>query len=65
MDCVFQKESLAARKLLDEEHTDEGIIYARDDNGQYILGRIGNHNVVLCAPVPGNPGSIEASKSLR
>ncbi|CAH0053832.1 unnamed protein product [Clonostachys solani] len=58
--CVLQKEYYAAKKLLDEEYTDAGITHARDDNGQYILGRIGKHNVVLCVPTPGFSGSIEA-----
>ncbi|CAI6094753.1 unnamed protein product [Clonostachys chloroleuca] len=58
--CVFQKESLAARKLLYEEYTDEGIIYARDDNGQYILGRIGNHNVLRLVLLVGIGGGVKS-----
>ncbi|CAG9953292.1 unnamed protein product, partial [Clonostachys rosea f. rosea IK726] len=40
MDLRPKKEYFAAKKLLDELYTDTGITHARNDNGQYILGRI-------------------------
>jgi hypothetical protein len=48
--CALKTELDAAHKMLDENHG-EGLGHGSDDN-YYILGKIGNHNVVLtCLPM--------------
>ncbi|KAK4242978.1 vegetative incompatibility protein HET-E-1 [Corynascus novoguineensis] len=44
--CAITTEFVAARAFLDEEH-DGPCQVAQHDNNSYVLGKIGNHNVVI------------------
>ncbi|KAG7420528.1 Vegetative incompatibility protein HET-E-1 [Fusarium oxysporum f. sp. raphani] len=44
--CALTIESVAAQALLDEEHKGPRAV-ALNDNNNYALGRIGNHNIVI------------------
>lgn len=46
--CVLESEQIAARALLDEEHVRPPTPY---DENAYIVGRMGNHNVVIARPI--------------
>jgi nucleoside phosphorylase len=48
--CALPKELTAARAMLDEEH-EPFKSDSRQDNNNYVLGRVGEHNVVMaCLP---------------
>lgn len=48
--CALPKEMTAARAMLDEEHEPLKIDHTQDSNS-YVLGRVGEHNVVVaCLP---------------
>jgi nucleoside phosphorylase len=51
---ILEPELNAARCLLDEEHE-----HYVTDNYAYILGQMGEHNVVLCNS---SPGTVEVSR---
>src|SRR5580658_6427474 len=54
--CALETELAASQAMLDGEHPD--LLQAENDTNTYILGRIGQHNVVLaCLP----SGTIDIS----
>lgn len=60
--CVLQCELNALRLLLDEEH--EGLPPGSRDDNVYLLGRVGNHNVVISFSGLGNPGTNAAARTV-
>src|SRR5277367_5749749 len=66
--CALSKELTAARAMLDEEHEEFQSRVARDNNS-YVLGRVGEHNVVMaCLPAGvygNNAAAIVANNMLR
>jgi ankyrin repeat protein/nucleoside phosphorylase len=66
--CAIPKELTAARAILDEEH-EPFVDRQTSDNNNYVLGRVGRHNVVMaCLPagVYGtNAGATVANNMLR
>ncbi|KAL6799179.1 ankyrin repeat-containing domain protein [Trichoderma sp. SZMC 28013] len=62
--CAITTEYVAARSFLDEEH--EGPEYvAANDNNDYTLGKIGNHNVVIAVLPDGEYGISSAATVAR
>jgi nucleoside phosphorylase len=57
--CVLHCELNASRALLDEEH--ERLPPRENDDNSYLLGRIGNHNVVIA--FPGDYGTNSAAQT--
>ncbi|KAK2061323.1 purine and uridine phosphorylase [Colletotrichum caudatum] len=62
--CAITAESVAAWAFLDEEHTGPRQV-AQHDNNSYILGKIGNHNVVVAALPDGQYGTTSAAAVAR
>src|SRR5277367_1652 len=64
--CALSKELTAARAMLDEEHEEFQSRVARDNNS-YVLGRVGEHNVVIaCLPagVDGNNAAATVATNM-
>jgi nucleoside phosphorylase len=62
--CAVEKELVAAKAFLDEEH-DQPDHITLNDNNAYVLGRIGKHNVVI-APMPHwKNGSVSSATVAR
>lgn len=59
--CVLRSELNASRALLDEEH--ERLPAADKDDNSYLLGRIGEHNVVIAFPGSGTYGTSAAAQT--
>ncbi|KAK6525239.1 hypothetical protein TWF694_005385 [Orbilia ellipsospora] len=57
--CVLVSELNASRAMLDEE--DEQLEPCDNDDNSYLLGRIGNHNVVITFPGSGVYGTNSAT----
>ncbi|KAF3389451.1 Serine/threonine-protein phosphatase 6 regulatory ankyrin repeat subunit A [Penicillium rolfsii] len=55
--CALPCEYAAAELCLDEKHVDVSV----DDNDEYILGRIGKHNVVIAVLPMGGHGTTSAT----
>ncbi|KAF6844297.1 pfs domain-containing protein [Colletotrichum musicola] len=62
--CAITAESVAARAFLDEEHAAPRQV-AQHDNNSYVLGKIGNHNVVIAALPDGQYGTTSAATVAR
>ena len=60
--CVLLSELNASRALLDEEH--ERLQPGEKDDNSYLLGRVGNHNVVIAFPGLGVYGTNAASQTV-
>lgn len=52
--CIILSELNASRALLDEEH--EPLESSENDDNNYLLGEMGNHNVVIAFPGSGAYG---------
>ena len=59
--CVLRSELNASRALLDEEH--ERLPATEKDDNSYLLGRIGEHNVVVAFPGSGTYGTSAAAQT--
>jgi hypothetical protein len=59
--CVLRSELNASRALLDEEH--KRLPAAEEDDNSYLLGRIGEHNVVVAFPGSGTYGTSAAAQT--
>lgn len=60
--CVLEKEYFAAEKMLDEEYgtaRELSIASGKNDSNVYVLGRIGDHKVVIYCPC-GVKGQMQA-----
>ncbi|KAL9561163.1 hypothetical protein ACKAV7_014518 [Fusarium commune] len=62
--CALTIESVAAQALLDEEHEGPRAV-AQNDNNNYALGRIGNHNIVIAVLPDGEYGTAVAAAVAR
>ncbi|KAL2874905.1 hypothetical protein SGCOL_009883 [Colletotrichum sp. CLE4] len=62
--CAITAEFVAARAFLDEEHTGPRQV-AQHDNNSYVLGKIGNHNVVVATLPDGQYGTASAAAVAR
>ncbi|KAL2835556.1 hypothetical protein BJY01DRAFT_259121 [Aspergillus pseudoustus] len=60
--CVLPVEFSAARRMLDEEYQLDDQILGYGDQNRYVLGRIGEHNIVLNCPAVGTSGLLRATK---
>ncbi|KAM0255032.1 hypothetical protein ACHAQJ_006180 [Trichoderma viride] len=58
--CALSIEQIAAAEFLDEEHESPEAILPSDSN-RYILGSIGNHNVVIAVLPTGEYGTASAA----
>jgi nucleoside phosphorylase len=58
--CAITTEYVAAREFLDEEHKGPKCV-AQNDNNNYVLGRIGEHNVVISVLPDGEYGTASAA----
>lgn len=62
--CAITTEYVAARAFLDEEH--EGPQYVSpNDNNDYTLGKIGQHNIVIAVLPDGEYGTDSAASVAR
>lgn len=59
--CVLRSELNASRALLDEEH--ERLPLAEKDDNSYLLGRMGEHDVVIAFPGSGTYGTNAAAQT--
>jgi hypothetical protein len=59
--CVLRSELNASRALLDEEH--DRLPPANNDDNSYLLGRMGEHNIVIAFPGSGTYGMSAASQT--
>ncbi|GAD99712.1 conserved hypothetical protein [Paecilomyces variotii No. 5] len=59
--CVIPEEHYAALEILDEKYASTNIVPAEGDRTSYILGRIGEHDVVINVPATTNYGELHAS----
>ncbi|OQV03982.1 hypothetical protein CLAIMM_08939 [Cladophialophora immunda] len=57
--CALHKELLAVRELFDSRHIEP--ILPREDSNHYVLGRIGQHNVVTACLPSGEYGTNSAA----
>ena len=57
--CALGVELAAAQAVLDEQHPD--LLLAEHDSNAYVLGRIGQHNVVIATLPIGRPGTSPAA----
>ncbi|KAK7592337.1 hypothetical protein V3481_006958 [Fusarium oxysporum f. sp. vasinfectum] len=62
--CALNSESVAAQAFLDEEHEGPRAV-AQNDNNNYALGRIGNHNIVIAVLPDGEYGTAVAAAVAR
>lgn len=62
--CAVTTESVAARAFLDEEH-EAAECLSPNDNNDYILGKVGKHNVVIAALPDGEYGIASAASVAR
>ncbi|UKZ84327.1 uncharacterized protein TrAFT101_000240, partial [Trichoderma asperellum] len=62
--CALKVEFVAAQEFLDEEHEGPAFISQRDDNN-YMLGRIGQHNIVIATLPFGSHGTTTAATVAR
>ncbi|KAI8624181.1 ankyrin repeat-containing domain protein [Xylariaceae sp. FL1651] len=62
--CAIDKEHVAARAFLDEEHADPDFLPVHDNNA-YTLGRIGKHNVVIAVLPHREYGLVSAANVAR
>ncbi|RKK66735.1 hypothetical protein BFJ69_g15137 [Fusarium oxysporum] len=62
--CALTIESVAAQAFLDEEHEGPRGV-AQNDNNNYALGRIGNHNIVIAVLPDGEYGTAVAAVVAR
>lgn len=62
--CAIGTEYVAAQSLLDEKHGTPSSV-ARNDNNDYTLGRIGEHNVVIAVLPDGEYGIASAASVAR
>lgn len=60
--CVLQKEYRAAASILDERYDTTGLVRGQGDRNQYIMGRVGEHNVSINVPPAGSYGQLHASR---
>jgi hypothetical protein len=60
--CILREELNALRALLDEEH--ERLQPGENDNNSYLLGGMGNHNVVISFPGSGKCGTNTAAQTV-
>jgi nucleoside phosphorylase len=63
--CALPCEYVAARLCLDEKHLDVSANASKTDNNNYILGRIGKHNVVIAVLPKGGHGTTSATAVAR
>ncbi|RYO73935.1 hypothetical protein DL766_005894 [Monosporascus sp. MC13-8B] len=62
--CAIKTEYIAAQAFLDEEH-DQPEYVSRNDNNDYTLGKVGNHNVVMAVLPNGKYGISPAASVAR
>jgi nucleoside phosphorylase len=62
--CALTTEFVAAQAFLDEEHKVPREV-AQNDNNNYALGRIGNHNIVIAVLPDGEYGTAVAAVVAR
>ncbi|KAH7231317.1 nucleoside phosphorylase domain-containing protein [Fusarium redolens] len=62
--CALTVEFVAAQAFLDEKHKDPPEV-AQNDNNNYALGRIGNHNIVIAVFPDGEYGTTVAATVAR
>jgi nucleoside phosphorylase len=62
--CALPTEFVAAQAFLDEEHEGPRAV-AQNDNNNYALGRIGNHNTVIAVLPDGEYGTAVAATVAR
>jgi nucleoside phosphorylase len=60
--CVLRPELNASRALLDEEY--ERLQPGEKDDNSYLLGRMGEHNVVIAFPGSGTYGTNAAAQTV-
>src|ERR1700740_3384923 len=60
---ALQTELAASQAMLDEEHPD--LLQAENDSNTYVLGRIGQHNVVLACLPSGTTGTDAAATAAK
>lgn len=59
--CIIPDEHYAALEILDEQYVSTTIVPGQGDRTTYILGRVGEHNVVINVPATTNYGELHAS----
>ncbi|OJJ97021.1 hypothetical protein ASPACDRAFT_1874397, partial [Aspergillus aculeatus ATCC 16872] len=59
--CIHPSEYYEAVKMFDEIHDSTRLIRGRDDNNSYVIGRIGDHLVVMNCPASGIYGQSRAA----
>lgn len=59
--CVLQKEYRAALAILDETYDNVALARGEGDRNNYVLGRVGEHYIVINLPPSGWHGRIRAS----
>ncbi|RYP21890.1 hypothetical protein DL765_001966 [Monosporascus sp. GIB2] len=62
--CAIKTEYVAAQAFLDEEH-DQPEYVSHNDNNDYTLGKVGNHNVVMAVLPNGEYGISSAASVAR
>ncbi|KAH7012983.1 nucleoside phosphorylase domain-containing protein [Ilyonectria destructans] len=62
--CAITAELVAARAFLDERHKNPKEV-TQNDNNNYVLGKIGQHNVVIAVLPQGECGSSSAATVAR
>jgi nucleoside phosphorylase len=60
--CILRSELNASRALLDEEHV--RLESSEKDDNSYLLGKMGNHNVVIAFPGSGVYGTSAAAQTV-
>ena len=62
--CAIATEYIAAAEFLDEEYGGANVV-AKNDNNDYTLGKIGQHNVVIAVLPDGEYGTVSAASVAR
>ncbi|KAL4790466.1 nucleoside phosphorylase domain-containing protein [Aspergillus venezuelensis] len=58
--CVLKEEFRAALAILDEEYDTAGLVCGLGYRNHYVLGRVGNHNIVINVPSAETYGPLSA-----
>jgi hypothetical protein len=48
--CALKEEYRAAVIFLDERYDTASLVWGERDENQYVLGRVGSHNVIIKSP---------------
>ncbi|CAG8052332.1 unnamed protein product [Penicillium salamii] len=63
--CVLRAEYRAALAILDERYDTKSVVRGSEDKNQYVLGRVGPHNVIINLPPVGLNGPVHAFSVAR